>query len=1278
MEEGVKILIFEDSVVDNLLIENSLLRSGQNFVIRSVSSKLQFLDAVSGFQPHIVIAGYPQQTDSGAEAIKAVKQTLPDAACFFITGKGGEKISEVFNGQVFGYISKDNLNSLVPAINRALAQQDEKNKLKAAEERIKARLAQQALVNEISSMMLAGASIRALFKKASGLIMDITGAKYCAVYKSVSAKYLELVHSEGIENSELVIDVKTLRGAEEILSGNEPFLIVRSDNDNMVLPGKNEINSNLILPIKGRKKVFGIHCAYCKEKPELDKDDIYLLSSICNILGAAIDRKRSEKMIKSPEKEQQAYPDVSGFISFTLDTKGNVTEINEKGCEILGYGKDSIIGKNWFANFVPKEVGAELEQSFVKHLAQGREISYQDEYKIITASGEEKNYVWNNATVKNREGLISHIICSGEDGPGKKAAPHKTFSQFDILDNLNDAVVAINANCIIEYWNKAAEDIFGYTAEELKGKSPDIFYFNDTLENDRAKPFNEILSHSGHFVYWKGKTKAGEEVTLHAGISKLPDSQGNITMVICMGRVLPVQNEVKEAENIVSDDTEEALKQAEIRYRSLFDNNPMPMWIFDRQSLHILDVNDAAIEHYGYTKEEFIDMNINALRVSDGASSFIDDLNIWSIEGYFKYDVKHKKQSGEAIDVEITSMPVVFEGKRAGLAVVNDITSRKLAEEALLKSETRYGYLFVSNPLPMWVLDNETLRFLAVNDAAIAHYGYSREEFLKMNASGIKTDERTATAKDAWEQGMGKHKKKDNSLIDVEITSHIIDFDGRPARLVLANDVTERLRAGDVTRQSEANLKSLIENTQDSILSLDKDLKIIFINTSAKKNLAKMSGVEIKKGMKLFDAVPHHELPVDYNAVITALNGKRSILELAREKGGHNYFYEVSVNPIITDNGEVAGVSCFSRNITERKMAELNIRRSEEKFRRLIETMHEGVVYSDYDGKIQFVNTRFCEVTGYSPEELLGKQSVKNILAKDSADLLNQKAELRKKGIGDQYELKMRKKSGETVWALVNGVPLLDDRGEVAGAMDTYIDITDMKLAETRLKSINQELNTFVYKSSHDLKGPLASIKGLTSIAKYEVTDEAGLRYLGLITQSTDKLDQILTDLLETVKIKETAVVAEKIDVNALIKAVMDSLEHSPDFERVSFRFNIKPDLFFYSDKKILISVMQNMIDNGVKYRRQEIDNSFVAISIEENYAGIIIKVEDNGLGIPDEIQDKVFDMFYRGHSESKGTGLGLYIVKNAIEKLGGTIEIQSKTGQGTIFTIFLPNLAKN
>ncbi|MDQ3687885.1 MAG: PAS domain S-box protein [Acidobacteriota bacterium] len=168
---------------------------------------------------------------------------------------------------------------------------------------------------------------------------------------------------------------------------------------------------------------------------------------------------------------------------------------------------------------------------------------------------------------------------------------------------------------------------------------------------------------------------------------------------------------------------------------------------------------------------------------------------------------------------------------------------RRRAEEALQESEARYRLLFESNPLPMWVYDLETLRFLAVNDAAVEHYGYSRTEFLSVTIKDIRPPEDVHALLDRTSKGITgivhagewKHRKKDGTLIDVEITRHEMDFAGRRAVLILANDITDRRRATESLLESEERYRVVAETASDAIITMDEGSTILFANPSAEK-----------------------------------------------------------------------------------------------------------------------------------------------------------------------------------------------------------------------------------------------------------------------------------------------------------------------------------------------------------------------------------------------------------------------------------------------------------
>lgn len=220
------------------------------------------------------------------------------------------------------------------------------------------------------------------------------------------------------------------------------------------------------------------------------------------------------------------------------------------------------------------------------------------------------------------------------------------------------------------------------------------------------------------------------------------------------------------------------------------------------------------------------------------------------------------------------------------------------------------------------------------------------------------------------------------------------------------------------------------------------------------------------------------------------------------------------------------------------------------------------------------------------------------------------------------------------------------------------------------LRLSNEQLETFIYKASHDIKGPLRSIIGLTTVGQKDVTDETALVYFKHILKSTQKLDKLLADLLELTKVKEAKVVKEKINFRELINDALAKFEHMEGYSKLNFTVMVKEGIDFYSDKKLLNSIIQNLIENPIKYQDPAKENRYLDILINISDKLVEMKFADNGIGIPYEIQGRVFEMFFKASERSGDTGLGLHIVKTSVEKLNGRIILDSKPGIGSTFTI--------
>lgn len=229
---------------------------------------------------------------------------------------------------------------------------------------------------------------------------------------------------------------------------------------------------------------------------------------------------------------------------------------------------------------------------------------------------------------------------------------------------------------------------------------------------------------------------------------------------------------------------------------------------------------------------------------------------------------------------------------------------------------------------------------------------------------------------------------------------------------------------------------------------------------------------------------------------------------------------------------------------------------------------------------------------------------------------------------------------------------------------------------EELLKS-NKELDSFVYSVSHDLRAPLSSMLGVVGLCEMTTEDPLMLKNVGLLKTSIKKLDGFIIDILDYSRNSRLEIANHEIHFKELLNEVSGNLKFMgiEEQRKVSIRTTINNGVPFYSDKSRLSIIFNNLISNSIRYQDPHNAESFVEIEVNVSPSAANILVRDNGIGIDKENQAKVFKMFYRVSNKSIGSGLGLYIVKEAVEKLKGTIELRSEIGKGTEFSIYLPNL---
>jgi signal transduction histidine kinase len=231
----------------------------------------------------------------------------------------------------------------------------------------------------------------------------------------------------------------------------------------------------------------------------------------------------------------------------------------------------------------------------------------------------------------------------------------------------------------------------------------------------------------------------------------------------------------------------------------------------------------------------------------------------------------------------------------------------------------------------------------------------------------------------------------------------------------------------------------------------------------------------------------------------------------------------------------------------------------------------------------------------------------------------------------------------------------------------------DLKSALDELSERNFELDQLVYKTSHDLRSPLSSIMGLINLASIDPDPVAIQEYLGKIEGRVKKLDEFICSMLDYARVNRIDVVPEAIDLKAMAKSCIHELEYLENFQKVSTRITSnKKNATCSLDKLRMKIIFSNIISNAYKYFNPETE-SYLKLHIEIGKKSIRLTFEDNGIGIKEEHKGKIFNMFYRATDRSQGSGLGMYIVKQAVEKLSGTIHLDSIYGSGTTIQITLP-----
>lgn len=486
----------------------------------------------------------------------------------------------------------------------------------------------------------------------------------------------------------------------------------------------------------------------------------------------------------------------------------------------------------------------------------------------------------------------------------------------------------------------------------------------------------------------------------------------------------------------------------------------------------------------------------------------------------------------------------------------------------------------------------------------------------------------------------------------------------------LIQDVTERKES---IKESELRYQTLVERLPIGIV-VHNHGKLVYANAQAHVILGAQQSELVGTHVLNYVHPDYRDRILDRLKEVATVAPARMVEQKYVRVDGKVIDVEASAFPFIYKGAP--SIQVIFRDVTERKQAEARIKKNETMFTQLFQNVPIAVVLLDDNGKVNQVNQGFQQMFGFEMHELRGKNLndyiVPDHLQNEGIDLNN----LITSNKVVRLDTIRKHRDGRLVNVILYGVPIMQEN-QTIGIYGVYIDITDRMKVEDELKIRNAELDNFVYKVSHDLRAPLSSILGLVNLARLPGNTDNPLEYMEIIGGKVQHLDHFIGDVLSHSKNLKMEVTISKVDFTNVINRTFNDLNYLEGASEISK--SVKVDgIDFYSDPWRISEIFRNLISNAIKYRQSGGVDSEVSIRVHVDHLRAEINFSDNGIGIDEANLARIFEMFYRATEQSDGSGIGLYIVKNAVDKLGGQINVSSRPGQGTRFNIILPNRIKN
>ncbi len=592
----------------------------------------------------------------------------------------------------------------------------------------------------------------------------------------------------------------------------------------------------------------------------------------------------------------------------------------------------------------------------------------------------------------------------------------------------------------------------------------------------------------------------------------------------------------------------------------------------------------------------------------------------------------------------------------------------------------------------------ELAEFPEQNPGPIMRVDHNGEILYANNAAQKLIEDNDTLNKPFWQIIKARLTEIKDEYLDMEINcgletyvATIVPIPDKKYFNIYINNTTETVKYHNELINTSSRLYSLINNMNAAVLAEDENRKIILVNQMFCDLFGIADQPESMTGEDCSNAAEFTKhLFYDEEGFVDRINevlqNKKPVFgDLLRMKS--NRILERDYVPVF-ENTLYKGHIWKYQDITEIVKNKESLGKVEEKYRKIIENLKLGLIEVDLDENITKVYPAFCEMTGYTEDELINGNARELLGFVEEEQTFEEQNNLRKEGESGVYETKIRTKNGEPKWLIISGAPIYNEHNAKVGSLGIHVDISERKkLEEELIQAKNIAVSSvkakemFIANMSHEIRTPMNVIIGMTELLNESLLDKEQRKYLSAVKTSADNLLGLINDILDFSKIEAGHIEMEELKLN--LNGVFENLEVSFEPKAREKRIKIKTEIDkgvshnLLGDGYKLNQVLVNLVNNAIKFT----EKGCVCIKAElienaKDYQRIKFAVIDSGIGINPENLDAIFQMFKQEDSSITrrygGTGLGLSISQSIVENMGGKIDVKSEKEVGSEFSFII------